>query len=117
MRDVGGGHGIEGHGDARARAGGGEREFRVGHPERPARHHLERGAAPCEAPWNGLTVGLGFAYVGEHEVADALRRKRLVRVLEPWCTTWGPLALYYPGHRQVPAGLRAFIEVARRALR
>jgi DNA-binding transcriptional LysR family regulator len=62
-------------------------------------------------------AGLGFAYVGDEEVADLLARKRLVRVLEPWCVTWEPLAIYYPGHRQVPATLRAFIDVAKRALK
>jgi DNA-binding transcriptional LysR family regulator len=49
-------------------------------------------------------------------VADLLARERLVRVLEPWCPTWEPLAIYYPGHRQVPASLRAFIDVAKEAL-
>lgn len=62
-------------------------------------------------------AGLGFAYVGEEEVADLLKRRRLVRVLEPWCPTWAPLAIYYPGHRQVPAGLRAFIDLAKASLK
>jgi DNA-binding transcriptional LysR family regulator len=38
---------------------------------------------------------------------------RLVRVLEDWLPSWPGLCVYYPGHRHVPAGLRAFVEVAK----
>lgn len=55
--------------------------------------------------------GLGIAYVPEHTVARYLQDGRLVRVLEDWCPQVPGLFLYYPGHRHVPSGLRAFIEV------
>lgn len=61
--------------------------------------------------------GLGFAYVNEHDVAGLLAKKKLVRVLDGWTPTWGPLALYYPGHRHVPAGLKAFVGVAKETLK
>jgi hypothetical protein len=32
-------------------------------------------------------------------------------VLDEWCPRIPALALYYPGHRQVPAGLRASVEM------
>lgn len=37
----------------------------------------------------------------------------LVRVLEAWCPPMPGLFLYYPGHRHVPAGLKAFVAVLR----
>jgi hypothetical protein len=37
----------------------------------------------------------------------------LVRVLEDWSPSVQGLFLYYPGHRQVPATLRALIELIR----
>jgi DNA-binding transcriptional LysR family regulator len=58
-------------------------------------------------------AGLGLAYVLESSVADHLAAGRLVRVLEDWTPTFPGLRLYYPGHRHVPAGLRALIEVVR----
>lgn len=57
--------------------------------------------------------GLGIAYVPEHTVAQHMKAKRLVSVLEDWCPPGPGLFLYYPGHRHVPVGLRAFIEVVR----
>jgi DNA-binding transcriptional LysR family regulator len=57
--------------------------------------------------------GLGIAYVAEHMVAQALTDKRLVTVLEDWCPRIAGLFLYYPGHRHVPSGLQALIEVLR----
>lgn len=57
--------------------------------------------------------GLGIAYVPEHTAAEHLKAERLVRVLEDWCPPGPGLFLYYPGHRHVPVGLRAFIEVVR----
>ncbi|MBD1585972.1 LysR substrate-binding domain-containing protein [Pseudomonas typographi] len=57
--------------------------------------------------------GLGIAYVQEHTVARHLAAAQLVTVLEDWCPRTGGLFLYYPGHRHIPAGLQAFIEVLR----
>jgi DNA-binding transcriptional LysR family regulator len=55
--------------------------------------------------------GLGIAFVSERGVIQAIKTGKLVVVLDEWCPRIPGLALYYPGHRQVPAGLRAFIEV------
>lgn len=57
--------------------------------------------------------GLGFAYVPESTAHDWLNNGRLVTVLEDWCPFIPGLCLYYPGHRHVPAGLRAFIDLLR----
>jgi DNA-binding transcriptional LysR family regulator len=67
---------------------------------------------------NGLMVeaaqkGLGIAFVPEPVAASRLRDGRLVAVLEDWCPSIPGLRLYYPGRRHVPAGLRAFIAVAK----
>jgi DNA-binding transcriptional LysR family regulator len=55
--------------------------------------------------------GLGIAFVPEQAAERALKAGTLVTVLSDWCPRFPGLALYYPGHRQVPAGLRAFIDV------
>jgi DNA-binding transcriptional LysR family regulator len=60
-----------------------------------------------------LRAGAGLAYVNEVTVAKDLESKRLVRVLENWTPTYPGPRLYYPGHRHVPAGLRAFVDVVR----
>jgi DNA-binding transcriptional LysR family regulator len=55
--------------------------------------------------------GLGIAYVPQHVAGRDLAEGRLVAVLADWCPTIDGLCLYYPGHRHVPAGLRAFVTV------
>ncbi len=57
--------------------------------------------------------GIGIAFVPEHLALDALRDGRLERVLDDWCPGMPGLALYYPGHRHVSAGLRALIAAIR----
>lgn len=57
--------------------------------------------------------GLGLAYVPEREARPFLADDRLVAVLDDWCPAIPGLFLYYPGHRHVPAGLRAFVDVLR----
>jgi DNA-binding transcriptional LysR family regulator len=59
--------------------------------------------------------GLGLAYVIEAVAEPYLRSGQLVRVLEDWSPSFEGLVLYYPGHRQVPAALRAFIDMLRGA--
>jgi len=49
--------------------------------------------------------------VPEAAARDWLDDGRLVLVLQEWCPFIPGLCLYYPGHRHVPAGLRAFIDV------
>jgi DNA-binding transcriptional LysR family regulator len=56
-------------------------------------------------------AGAGLAYVSEWEVAPHLASRRLVRVLEDWTPRYPGFCLYYPGHRHVPAGLRAFVQL------
>jgi len=55
--------------------------------------------------------GRGIAYVPEVAARGPLADGRLLRLLEDWCQPSSSLALYYPGHRHVPAALRAFIGV------
>lgn len=62
---------------------------------------------------DAAAAGLGIAYAPEHAARPYLDDGRLVTVLEEWCPTIPGLVLYYPGHRQVPAGLRAFIDTLR----
>jgi DNA-binding transcriptional LysR family regulator len=59
--------------------------------------------------------GLGIAYTGEALAEPFLRSGQLVRVLEDWSPSFEGLFLYYPGHRQVPAALRALIDMIRAA--
>jgi DNA-binding transcriptional LysR family regulator len=56
-------------------------------------------------------AGLGIAYVSDRAARPYLERGALVTVLDDWCPAIPGLFLYYPGHRHVPAGLRAFIDV------
>jgi DNA-binding transcriptional LysR family regulator len=59
--------------------------------------------------------GLGIAYTIEALAEPFLRSGQLVRVLEDWSPSFEGLFLYYPGHRQVPATLRALIDLIRAA--
>ena len=53
--------------------------------------------------------GVGLAFVFEELVAGHLVSGALVRVLEDHCPVKPRFFLYYPGRRQVPAPLQAFI--------
>lgn len=55
--------------------------------------------------------GLGIAFAVEAYVEPFLRSGQLIRVLEDWSPSLDGLFLYYPSHRQVPAALRAFIDM------
>jgi len=55
--------------------------------------------------------GLGIAYTLEALAEPFLRSGQLVRVLDDWLPSFEGLFLYYPGRRQVPATLRAFIDM------
>jgi DNA-binding transcriptional LysR family regulator len=57
--------------------------------------------------------GLGIAYALEALAEPFLQSGQLVRVLEDWSPCFEGMFLYYPGHRQVPAALRALIDMIR----
>lgn len=59
--------------------------------------------------------GLGLAYIYAQYAEPALAAGRLVTVLDDWRPPEPGFFLYYPSHRLPPAGLRAFIELARTA--
>lgn len=58
-------------------------------------------------------AGFGWAYMDRWYVAADLAAGTLVEVLQGWTAPVSGLALYYPGRRHVPPGLRALIELAR----
>lgn len=67
---------------------------------------------------NGLRLqaalaGVGLVYMNAWSAGPHIQAGRLVQVLQDWTPPIGQLALYYPGHRHVPAGLRAFVELLR----
>jgi DNA-binding transcriptional LysR family regulator len=59
--------------------------------------------------------GLGIAYALEDLAEPFLRSGQLMRVLEDWSPSFEGMFLYYHGHRQVPATLRALIDMIRTA--
>jgi DNA-binding transcriptional LysR family regulator len=59
--------------------------------------------------------GLGISYTIEAHAGPFLRSGQLIQVLKDWSPSFEGLFLYYPGHRQVPAALRAFIDMIRTA--
>ncbi len=61
-------------------------------------------------------AGAGLAHLFEHTVAEALAEGALMRVLADWCPPLPGFFLYYPGRRQPPPPLRAFITTAKRVL-
>ena len=60
-----------------------------------------------------VRTGIGLAFISEWYVAEDLAAGRLVQVLDDWTPPFPGMRLYYPGHRHVPAALRAFIELIR----
>lgn len=58
-------------------------------------------------------AGLGLCYLPESLLAASVASGRLIQVLEDWTPTYPGLCLYFPGRRHVPAGLRAFADLAR----
>ncbi len=58
---------------------------------------------------------LGLAYTLEAFAAPLLDSGQLVRVLEDWSPSFEGMFLYYSGHHQVPAALRALIDMIRGA--
>jgi len=67
---------------------------------------------------NGLRLeaalaGIGLVYMNAWSAGPHVQAGRLVQVLQDWTPSIGQLALYYPGHRHVPAGLRAFVALLR----
>lgn len=57
--------------------------------------------------------GIGLTYTIEAVAEPYLRTGQLVRVLEDWSPNFDGFFLYYCGHHQVPAALRALIDMAR----
>jgi len=73
---------------------------------------------PVTVNSSGLAIraaidGLGIAYTIEARIEAFVRSGQLVRVLEDWSPSYEGYFLYYSGHRQVPAALRALIDMIR----
>jgi DNA-binding transcriptional LysR family regulator len=57
--------------------------------------------------------GLGITYTLEALAEPFLRSGQLIRVLKDWSPAFEGLFVYYSSRRQVPAALRAFIDMIR----
>lgn len=55
--------------------------------------------------------GLGLAQMPRWYVENDIREGRLIEVLPQWAKPLPGLSLYYAGHRHIPAGLRALIDL------
>jgi DNA-binding transcriptional LysR family regulator len=57
--------------------------------------------------------GIGLALTPKSLADPLLRSGQLIEVLDQWSPSVDGICIYYPGHRQVPASLRAFIDLTR----
>ena len=63
---------------------------------------------------SAVLAGGGIGYLPEPMIVPELAEKRLARVMDEWAGLRSGLFLYYPGRRQVPGPLRAFIDFIER---
>ncbi|WP_037154253.1 LysR family transcriptional regulator [Rhizobium freirei] len=57
--------------------------------------------------------GAGLAYIAEASMSDHIATGHLIPVLEDWSPPYPGLSLYFAQRRQMPARLRAFIDLIR----
>ena len=62
-----------------------------------------------------VVKGFGIAYVPEPYAREAINNGLAQQVLSPFSPPIAGLCLYYSGHRQIPATLKAFIAAIREA--
>jgi DNA-binding transcriptional LysR family regulator len=58
-------------------------------------------------------AGQGLAYLSNIATTEAIQAGQLLPVLEDWSPEFPGLCLYYPSRRNIPARLRAFIDLVR----
>jgi DNA-binding transcriptional LysR family regulator len=75
----------------------------------PGRLTLDNDLLMVEAAMEGL----GLVFVSDFWVTEQLASAKLQAVLEDWTPPFPGLRLYYPRHRHMTAGLRAFVEMLR----
>lgn len=61
--------------------------------------------------------GEGLAFVSDISAAQSIEAGLLLPVLEDWSPEYPGLCLYYPSRRNIPARLRAFIDLIRQQAR
>jgi DNA-binding transcriptional LysR family regulator len=62
-------------------------------------------------------AGEGLAYLSDVATAESIEAGLLLPVLEDWSPEYPGLCLYYPSRRNIPARLRAFIDLVRQQAR
>ncbi len=60
-----------------------------------------------------VMAGTGIGYVIEQDFLSDIEAGHLVRILDDWTPPYPGLCLYYPGRRNLSAGVRAFLDLAR----
>jgi len=64
-----------------------------------------------------VQAGLGLGYVNRWAASRALAEQRVVQVLPDWTPPYPGLSLYYSKHHHLSAGMRSFLEFARKIIR
>jgi DNA-binding transcriptional LysR family regulator len=57
--------------------------------------------------------GAGIGYIRERDARQPIADGRLIRLMEDWTPPFPGICLYYPRHRHVAAGLKAFVAMVR----
>jgi len=76
----------------------------------PAGPLLVQVGAATDLAVDAAIAGTGIIYLFEDWLRPHLERGALEPVLEPWWLRFSGPFLYYPGHRLLPAPLRAFVD-------
>jgi DNA-binding transcriptional LysR family regulator len=74
---------------------------------------LVRPGAAMDLLINSAVAGVGVIHLFEPMLRPHLDSGALEPILEPWWQRFSGPFLYYPGHRHVPAPLRAFVDFLR----